>query len=325
MPRTTVSGSTEEVVLSYRERMCKNILLSRNEEIALAKRVVDGDRKAYDKLIEHNDRLVIKLAYRYWKANRHLCGGLEIHDLIQEGRMGLMKAVEKFDWHKGYKLSTYAEDWIWKYIKEAALSTKSTIYEPIAFQELRAKIHKTSEMLAAQGCPATIRQLAQKLNVKEEVVADVKSVPVVTYTSIDEEVANAETENGDATWHSIIPDVAAIKPETLVAAREALIERSEIVEKVLVTLDALPVPAKHKEAFKAANGLTPRGRMELREIGKKYQVGGKANVSLIIIAIWKKLQAAGVTLNKATLRVCVDQMEAIQAFIQSYEWSQNTA
>jgi len=304
--------------------MCKTLLLSQNEEVELAKRKDAGDRKAYDELITRNERLVVKLAHRYWRANLHLCKGLEVHDLIQEGNIGLMIAVEKFDWRKGYKLSTYAEDPICKHIREAAQKTKSPIYEPLRFQELRAKIKKTSEMLEAQGCPATTCDLAKELGIKKEAIEDVKSVPVVSYLSLDEDVERTQDESGEDTWHSKVADVATVKPEILVVAREALVERSEVVEKVLVTLDALPVPEKHKEAFKAANGLVPGGRILYGEIGKKYDMGGKANVSLVVLGIWRKLQLAGVTLNKATLQLCIDQMEAIQEFIRSQEWSPNT-
>ena len=311
MPRHT------EVPLSYRERVRKRILLNREEEAALAKRKNAGDRDAFDELVVRNQGLVIRIAERYYHANRHICTHVDVDDLVQEGNIGLMKAVEKFDPRMG-KLSTYATRWIRKYVYEASLDFKGTIYEPLAFQQLRSKIRKTTDMLADKGLIATPALLSSILKVDKKEISAIQKILALSYTSFDEEIGEVSEDAGDV-LHSIVPDAAAMKPEVLIAAREALVERCHVVEQVLVTLDTLPVPAMHKDAFKAANGLTPEGRVPLSAIGRTYHMT-KANVSLIVIAVWKKLHAAGITLTKATLELYLEQIEAINDFIEAHEW-----
>lgn len=145
----------DDPVKMYLKEIGKIPLLTPEEEIELAKRVEQGDEEAKKKLIEANLRLVVSVAKRY------IGRGLSFLDLIQEGNLGLIKAVEKFDWRKGYKFSTYATWWIRQAITRAIADQARTIRIPVHMVETMNKIHKVT------------RQLTQKLGKKpgEEDVA----------------------------------------------------------------------------------------------------------------------------------------------------------
>ncbi len=138
----------DDPVKMYLKEIGKIPLLTPEEEIELAKRVEEGDEEAKKRLIEANLRLVVSVAKRY------IGRGLSFLDLIQEGNLGLIKAVEKFDWRKGYKFSTYATWWIRQAITRAIADQARTIRIPVHMVETMNKIHKVT------------RQLTQKLGKK---------------------------------------------------------------------------------------------------------------------------------------------------------------
>ncbi|HOJ92279.1 MAG TPA: RNA polymerase sigma factor RpoD [Dictyoglomaceae bacterium] len=146
----------------YLKEIGKIPLLTPEEEVELAKRVEQGDEEAKKKLIEANLRLVVSVAKRY------IGRGLLFLDLIQEGNLGLIKAVEKFDWRKGYKFSTYATWWIRQAITRAIADQARTIRIPVHMVETMNKIHKVT------------RQLTQELGRKptEEEIAEKSGLPV---------------------------------------------------------------------------------------------------------------------------------------------------
>ena len=137
-------GETLELLGKYLEHIGRGELLTRQEEIALSRRVQAGDRRARQKLIEKNLRLVVSVAKKYRGY------GLPFDDLIQEGNIGLIKAVEKFDPERGYKLSTYAVWWIRQTIQRAVADTGRNIRVPVHMGEKIRKMARTYNELSAE-------------------------------------------------------------------------------------------------------------------------------------------------------------------------------
>ncbi len=160
-------------------------LLSSDEEVAISKRMLDGDEMAKQELAEANLRLVVSIAKRY------LGRGMQFLDLIQEGNLGLMKAVEKFDYTKGFKFSTYATWWIRQAITRSIADQARTIRIPVHMVETINRQAKASRALLQElGREPTIRELAAKLNVSEERVVEIQKIsldPISLETPIGEE------------------------------------------------------------------------------------------------------------------------------------------
>ncbi len=146
MPATAPEGRAPELVNLYLKRISRGPLLTRQGEVDLARRSRAGDGRARTKLIERNLRLVVSLAKRY----RWASPGLPLEDLIQEGNMGLMRAVEKFDPERGYRFSTYATPWIRQAMGRAATEKGRTIRLPAQVAEKLRKVLRAREQLSAE-------------------------------------------------------------------------------------------------------------------------------------------------------------------------------
>jgi RNA polymerase primary sigma factor len=165
----------EDPVKMYLQDIGKIPLLSRDEEIALAKQVAAGDPEARDKLITANLRLVVSIAKKYMGR------GLSFLDLIQEGNMGLMKAVEKFDYTKGYKFSTYATWWIRQAITRAIADQSRTIRIPVHMIETVRELNRVKkEHVHAHGEPPALGALSQELNMPVDKIKRVENVSQYT-------------------------------------------------------------------------------------------------------------------------------------------------
>ncbi len=181
-------SASEDLVKAYLQEIGKVPLLTREEEVELAKRVQQGDEKAKEKMALANLRLVVSIAKRYKGL------GLPLLDLIQEGNIGLMKAVEKFDWTKGYKFSTYATWWIRQAISRALADKSRTIRIPAHIIEAIRKLYKLEEEYVQEyGVPPTLEELAEQLDLPLEEVERVKKAAQYT-SSLERPVG----EDGDA-------------------------------------------------------------------------------------------------------------------------------
>ena len=175
----------DDPVRMYLKEIGRVPLLTAEEEVELAKRMEMGDLEAKQRLIESNLRLVVSIAKKY------VGRGMDFLDLIQEGNMGLIKAVEKFDYRKGFKLSTYATWWIRQAITRAIADQARTIRVPVHMVETINKMVRTSrELVQELGREPTAEEIAEKMGITPEKVREIQKIaqePVSLETPIGEE------------------------------------------------------------------------------------------------------------------------------------------
>jgi RNA polymerase primary sigma factor len=182
------TNASEDLVKLYLQEIGRVPLLNREEEVELARRVAEGDEAARQHLAVANLRLVVSI------AKRHKGSGLPLLDLIQEGNIGLMKAIEKFDYTKGYKFSTYATWWIRQAITRAIADKARTIRIPTHMLELMRKIYRAEEEYVQNyGVPPSAAELAEMLNVPREEIERAKKI--TPYTRSFEEPVGDEEES----------------------------------------------------------------------------------------------------------------------------------
>ena len=243
----------DDPVRMYLREIGKIPLLSFDEELELAKRVINGDEEAKQKLAESNLRLVVSIAKKY------VGRGMLFLDLIQEGNMGLIKAVEKFDYTKGYKFSTYATWWIRQAITRAIADQARTIRIPVHMVETINKLIRTSRHLLQQlGREPTPEEIAQEMEIPVEKVMEIQKIaqdPVSLETPIGEE--------DDSHLGDFIQDEDSPAPQD--SAAYTLLR--EQLEEVMSTLT--PREAK---VLKLRFGLEDGKARTLEEVGKEFQV-----------------------------------------------------
>ena len=190
------STLSTDAIRSYLYEIGRIPLLTGEEEVILAKRIENGDEEATQLLITANLRLVVSIAKKYSKSN------LELLDLIQEGNIGLMRAVEKFDYTKGFKFSTYATWWIRQAITRAIADQARTIRVPVHMIETINKYNKINNMLATKlGRPATDEEIAKEMDIEVTKITEIKKInqnPTSLSTPIGEEK--------DSKLQDVIPD-----------------------------------------------------------------------------------------------------------------------
>ncbi|UZT81348.1 RNA polymerase sigma factor RpoD [Caproicibacterium sp. BJN0003] len=247
------SISVDDPVKVYLKEIGRVPLLSPEEEIDLAIRISDGDETAKKRLAEANLRLVVSIAKRY------LGRGMQFLDLIQEGNLGLIKAVEKFDYTKGFKFSTYATWWIRQAITRAIADQARTIRIPVHMVETINKVKKvSSQLLHANGREPTAEEISAELNMPVEKVREIMRVaqePVSLETPIGEE---EDSHLGD-----FIPDDDAPAPAD--AASHIMLK--EQLSNVLDTLTP-----REEKVLRLRFGLEDGRSRTLEEVGKEFNV-----------------------------------------------------
>ena len=243
----------DDPVRMYLEEVGKVPLLDAEEEKELARRMSDGDEEAKNKLVESNLRLVVSIAKRY------VGKGMFFLDLIQEGNLGLMKAVEKFDYKKGYKFSTYATWWIRQAITRAIADQARTIRIPVHMVETIHKVSRYSrQMLQELGREPTADEIGEKMGMSADRVRDIMKIaqdPVSLETPIGEE---EDSHLGD-----FIPDEDTPAPAD---AASATILR-EVIERELHTLTP-----REEHVIKLRFGLYDGRTRTLEEVGKEFDI-----------------------------------------------------
>ena len=244
--------TTDDSMRMYLREIGRVPLLTAEEEVALARRVREGDEEARCQLTEANLRLVVSIAKRY------VGRGLQLQDLIQEGNIGLIKAVTKFDHTKGYKFSTYATWWIKQAISRAIADQSRIIRAPVHMVETINKTIRTSRLMMQElGHEPSEAELAERLDVPVEKVRDIMRIaqePVSLDTPIGEE---EDSRLGD-----FIPAETA---DPMEAASDAL--RREKVREVLEGLTP-----REKKVIELRFGLNDEQSHTLEQVGKEFDV-----------------------------------------------------
>jgi len=257
----------------YLQEIGKTALLTIEEEVQLAKRIRRGDKAARDHMISANLRLVVKIAMDYKDF------GLPLLDLISEGNIGLIKAVERFDPRKGGKLSTYAAWWIKQSIKRALANQSKTIRLPVHLVDKISKMRRTAMKLTEElGREPTDEELAIELQIPTSKVAHLKSVSVRP-ASLDAPIG----EDGDSgTFGEIVGDDNAVSPFEGLREKNLNSDLHALVE----SLDD-----REAEIIKLRFGLEGRDELTLEEVGKKFHVTRERIRQLEYIALSKMRRA----------------------------------
>ena len=245
--------STEDPVRMYLKEIGNVPLLTTEQEVELAKRVEAGDEEAKKQLTEANLRLVVSIAKKY------VGRGMPFLDLIQEGNMGLMKAVDKFDYTKGYKFSTYATWWIRQAITRGIADTGRTIRVPVHMVEtINKTLRMTRTLLQELGREPTPEEVAERLNVSESRVREVLKIsrdPVSLDTPIGEE--------DDSHLGDFIEDDSALSPADSAAF-------SMLRAELATALESLT--DRERQVVKLRFGLEDGRARTLEEVGKEFNV-----------------------------------------------------
>ena len=253
VPDESKDMSVNDNVRMYLKEIGKISLLSLEEEQELSKRVAEGDEQAKNILAESNLRLVVSIAKRY------VGRGLLFLDLIQEGNIGLMKAVEKFDYDKGYKFSTYATWWIRQAITRALADQARTIRVPVHMVETINKMARIERQMTLElNREPTDQELAKKMGLSVDKIVEIRKIsqdPVSLETPIGEE--------DDSHLGDFLADERTMSPEEF-ATYEIL--KDELRE----VLDTLTV--REKEVLELRFGLFDGSSHTLEEVGKQFKV-----------------------------------------------------
>ena len=245
--------SIEDPVRMYLKEIGKVPLLSADEEVELAKRMAEGDEDAKKRLAEANLRLVVSIAKRY------VGRGMLFLDLIQEGNLGLIKAVEKFDYHKGFKFSNYATWWIRQAITRAIADQARTIRIPVHMVETINKLIRVSRQLLQElGREPTPEEIAAELDMPVERVREILKIsqePVSLETPIGEE---EDSHLGDFIQDDNVPVPAEAAAQTLL---------KEQLDEVLDTLTE-----REQKVLRLRFGMDDGRARTLEEVGKEFDV-----------------------------------------------------
>jgi RNA polymerase primary sigma factor len=289
----------------YLQEIGKTPLLTIKEEITLARRIRKGSKAARDHMISANLRLVVKIAMDYKDF------GLPLLDLISEGNIGLIKAVERFDPRKGGKLSTYAAWWIKQSIKRALANQSKTIRLPVHLVDKISKMRKTAMRLSEQlGREPSDEELAIELQIPTSKVAHLKSVSVRP-ASLDAPVG----EDGDSgTFGEIVGDENAVSPY------EGLRDRNQNsdLNAMVNSLDK-----REAEIIKLRFGLDGRDELTLEEVGRRFNVTRERIRQLEYLALSKMRRAMTQHESIRTVEEIEEQernrqrMDVIREFIES--------
>ena len=240
-------------VKMYLKDIGKVPLLQPDEETELAKKMIEGDEYAKRLLSEANLRLVVSIAKRYMGR------GMQFLDLIQEGNLGLMKAVEKFDYQKGFKFSTYATWWIRQAITRAIADQARTIRIPVHMVETINKLIRVSRRLLQElGREPTPEEIGKEMGITEERVMEIQKIaqdPVSLETPIGEEE--------DSHLYDFIEDEGSIAPTDAVSY-------TMLKEKLLGVLDTLT--PREEKVLRLRYGLDDGRPRTLEEVGKEFNV-----------------------------------------------------
>lgn len=287
----------------YLQEIAKTPLLTLEEEVSLARKIRRGDKTARDHMIKANLRLVVKIAMDYKDF------GLPLLDLISEGNIGLIKAVERFDPRKGGKLSTYAAWWIKQSIKRALANQSKTIRLPVHLVDKIAKMRRTAMALTEElGREPTDEEIAIELGIPTNKVAHLKSVSVRP-ASLDAPVGD---ESDSATFGDMVGDDNATSPFENLRAKTVNADLHAMIE----SLDP-----REAEIIRFRFGLDGYDELTLEEVGRRFKVTRERVRQLQNLALSKMRKAIAVHEAQRTVdeieaeKIRLRRMEVIREFI----------
>lgn len=246
---------TENSVKIYLSQINKKPLLSFEDEQILSKKVLAGDRSARQKMIESNLRLVVYLAKPYIGKSK-----LSFLDLIQEGNIGLAKAVDKFDYTKGYKFSTYASYWIKQSISRAIIDQNKTIRIPVHIVELISKVNKAkNELFQKLNREPSIAEIAELTGLSEKKIKEAINI-IKDPVSLNTVIGNDEDETS---LEELVADEKCINPETESISNSV----KKTIAEILGTLDS-----REREVIELRFGLNNIRPRTLEEVGQKFNL-----------------------------------------------------
>jgi RNA polymerase primary sigma factor len=247
-PPAPVESTTDALQLFLREAG-RHALLTAAQEVELAKKIERGDRAAKQRMIQSNLRLVVSIAKNYRNQ------GLPFLDLIQEGTLGLIRAVEKFDWRRGYKFSTYATWWIRQAVARALADKARTIRMPVHIVERLQKMNRAERTLWTQlGREPTLDEIAEEANVSLQQAKEVRAAARAS-TSLDQPVGEQE----DAVFGDFVAGDGPLPDEQVEVTL-----RSEALKQALAAL-----PWRERQVLVLRYGLVDSEPKTLEEIGRQ--------------------------------------------------------
>ena len=252
-PDSGDESATTDPVRMYLKEIGKIPLLTVEEEMELAKRIAEGDEEAKKRMVEANLRLVVSVAKHY------LGRGMQLLDLIQEGNMGLLKAVEKFDYTKGYKFSTYATWWIRQSITRAVADQARTIRIPVHMVETINRVSRTSRALVQElGREPTLEEISKELGISQSKIAEVMKIaqdPVSLETPVGEE--------DDSHLGDFIQDNDALEPAESASYNMLRQQLTEVMETL---------SPRECKVLRLRFGLEDGRAHTLEEVGREFDV-----------------------------------------------------
>lgn len=286
-----------EALQSWIRRIAKTKLLSREEEIELAKRIEKGDEKAREALIEANLRLVGHVALKYCRG--HNVGHVPLMDLIQEGNIGLMKAVKKFDYRKGFKFSTYAIYWIRQTIMRALDNQARTIRLPAYVISKISKIEKTSARLRQKlEREPTLEQVSEELDMPME---EVQQISYLSYGPTSLDMLIGEDSNSE----QILDFIAENRPGFYTEPLSDIMLQEEI-EELLSSLKN----QREREIIRLRFGLKDGKEWSLGKIGSKFNLTRERIRQIESEAIKRLMNKCDVKVKKQTRRIAKEKSAA---------------
>jgi RNA polymerase primary sigma factor len=251
LPIAPTESTTDALQLFLREAG-RHQLLTAAQEVELAKRIERGDMEAKQRMIQSNLRLVVSIAKNYRNQ------GLPFLDLIQEGTLGLIRAVEKFDWRRGYKFSTYATWWIRQAVARALADKARTIRMPVHIVERLQKMNRAERILWTQlGREPQLEEIAEEANIPLQQAIEVRAA-ARTSTSLDQPVGDQE----DAVFGDFVPGEGLLPEEEV-----ELTLRSQALQQALNSLSE-----REREVISLRYGLADGDPRTLEEIGRRLSL-----------------------------------------------------
>jgi len=250
-----LSHLSEDSIQMYLKEIGKVSLLTPDEEMNLARRKDAGDKEAMQKLIEANLRLVVSIAKKF------IGYGLSFLDLIQEGNMGLFRAVEKFDWKRGYKFSTYATWWIKQAVTRALADQSRTIRIPVHMVESINRFQQSRRWLTQQlGREVTAEEVAAEMG---ELSDNIRHIMEISQDIVSLETTVGDDDDRDTELGDLIEDLKTISPERVAAVKILRDYMKEIVKDL---------PNRERKILEVRFGLVDGVTHTLEEVGRDYNV-----------------------------------------------------